>query len=368
MFNNRLALVKELDIPADRRIIVVSDIHGNLEYLRGVLAKAGFGANDELIIDGDFLEKGPDSLGTLRYIMQLCRAGNVHVICGNCDDWCTIFSANAHMDDHLLHYIMHKKCGILWDMVNAAGIDLFSVESFTACKWELRSLFRAEWEFLESLPHAIEMENFVFAHAAVDPSKPLRQHSVDELVRCDRFLTLGRSFDKWVVVGHYPVQLYGTDRVCANPVVDRAHKIVSIDGACVLKDDGQLNAFIIPNKYSEDFSFTAYDRFPERVALSDQAEGERSYYIRWGDSRVQVLERGAEFSRCRHERTGYEMDILTKYLFTDGEFTDCNDCTDYVLPVKKGDIVRVVEETSRGYFVKRGGWSGWYRGELGYVR
>ena len=46
MFNNRLALVKELDIPADRRIIVVSDIHGNLEYLRGVLAKAGFGAND----------------------------------------------------------------------------------------------------------------------------------------------------------------------------------------------------------------------------------------------------------------------------------------------------------------------------------
>ena len=104
------------------------------------------------------------------------------------------------------------------------------------------------------------------------------------------------------------------------------------------------------------------------MALSDQAEGERSYYIRWGDSRVQVLERGAEFSRCRHERTGYEMDILTKYLFTDGEFTDCNDCTDYVLPVKKGDIVRVVEETSRGYFVKRGGWSGWYRGELGYVR
>ena len=36
--------------------------------------------------------------------------------------------------------------------------------------------------------------------------------------------------------------------------------------------------------------------------------------------------------------------------------------------MKKGDIVRVVEETSRGYFVKRGGWSGWYRGELGYVR
>ena len=98
--------------------------------------------------------------------------------------------------------------------------------------------------------------------------------------------------------------------------------------------------------------------------LSDQAEGGHSYYIRWGDSRVQVLERGAEFSHCRHVRTGYEMDILTKYLFEPGEFTDCNDCTDYVLPLHAGDKVSVVEETSRGYFVKHNGVSGWYFGAL----
>ena len=38
------------------------------------------------------------------------------------------------------------------------------------------------------------------------------------------------------------------------------------------------------------------------------------------------------------------MEILTKYLFTDGEFTDCNDCTDYVLPLKKGDRGDAVED------------------------
>ena len=101
--------------------------------------------------------------------------------------------------------------------------------------------------------------------------------------------------------------------------------------------------------------------------LSDQAGSKRSTYIRWGDSRVQVLERGAEFSRCRHVRTGYELDILTRYLFSDGEFTDCNDCTDYVLPLKAGDLVGVVEECSRGYFVKHEGVSGWYFGELAEV-
>ena len=55
---------------------------------------------------------------------------------------------------------------------------------------------------------------------------------------------------------------------------------------------------------------------------------------------------------------------MTKYLFTGEEITDCNDCTDYVLPLRAGDEVRVVETTSRGYFVKHNGVSGWYFGKL----
>ena len=42
----------------DRRLLVISDIHGNVPYFEGVLRKAGFSDQDELIIDGDFLEKG----------------------------------------------------------------------------------------------------------------------------------------------------------------------------------------------------------------------------------------------------------------------------------------------------------------------
>jgi protein phosphatase len=165
-------------------------------------------------------------------------------------------------------------------------------------------------------------------------------------------------------VGHYPVMLYSENIVTANPIIDRERHIACIDGACVLKDDGQLNCLIIPDITAEELSFTAYDPFPLRTVLNAQRASERSAYIRWGDSRVQVLERGEEFSRCRHVRTGYELDILTKYLFEDGEFTDCNDCTDYVLPLSPGDRVGVVEKSSRGYFVKHEGVSGWYYGAL----
>ncbi len=363
---NRPARIEKLQIAPGRRILVISDIHANVPYFKGVLEEAKFSLNDELIIDGDFLEKGSDSLTTLHIVMELCKMGNVHVVCGNCDDWANVYDKahNDEADEHLLGYMLRKKCGLLWDMCNRSGIDPFEIESFSTVKEKLFKNFKVEFDFLGTIPHAIETENFIFAHAGMTPGKPLIEQRADELDRCDSLLTRGWSFDKWLIVGHWPVMLYGENTVCANPIIDREKKIISIDGGCVLKDDGQLNCLIIPHKDSEDFGFVAYDPFPVKTVLYSQEGSKSSYYIRWGDSQVQVLERGKEFSLCRHVRTGYEMKILTKYLFTNNEFTDCNDCTDYVLPLQEGDQVRVVETCSDRYFVKHNGVSGWYFGEL----
>ncbi len=362
----RKAKILPLRFAPGRRILVISDIHGNLAYFDALLEKAGFCGQDELIIDGDFLEKGPDSLGVLRRIMELSKGGNVHAVLGNCDNWADLYQPDwtEEAGERVMHYIMWRQSGLLWEMLNASGVDLFEMESLGDFKELLRRRYEAEWAFLESLPDAIETENFVFAHAGADPDKPLREHTQGELCRLDSLLTTGRKFKRWLIVGHWPVMLYGQDRVCANPIIDRDKRIVSIDGGCVLKDDGQLNALIIPDRDSTDFEFVAYDPFPVRTVTRDQAGSERSYYIRWGDSQVRVLRRGEEFSRCRHVRTGYEMDILTKYLYSDGEYSDCNDSTDYVLPLKAGDRVSVIEETSLGYLVKHKGVSGWYYGEL----
>ena len=363
---NEPARVERLALPPGRRILVMSDIHGNLPYFEGLLRQTGFSARDELILDGDLLEKGAQSLALLRRAMDLCAAGNTHAVRGNCDGWHDIFDPRCGeaADRHFLHYIRYKRCGLLWDMLLELGLDPMTLGDFSAVKRRLWEAFPAEWRFLRELPDALETERFVFVHAGLSADKPLRAHRSDELNRIDRFLDKAVRTERWVVVGHYPVVLYGEDKVCANPIIDREKRVICLDGGCVLKDDGQLNALIIPDRDSEDFSFSAYDPFPERTVLRDQAEGARSYYIRWGDSTVRVLERGGEFSRCRHLRTGYEMDILTKYLFSDAPVTDCNDCTDYVLPLKRGERVRVVETTGRGYFVKHKGVSGWYFGEL----
>ena len=227
----------------------------------------------------------------------------------------------------------------------------------------LGAAFEPEFRFLEGLPHVIETEHYIFVHGGLPEGAP-EDWDGWKCMKNDDFLGQGRAFDKWVVVGHWPVMLYGTDTVCANPIIERERKIISIDGGCVLKDDGQLNALVIPYNGSEDFGFEYYDPFPRRRVKSAQRGSEESVYIRWGDNLVRILERGPEFSRCVHVRTGYELDILTKNLYGESGEVRCNDCTDYVLPLEPGDEVAVVETTSRGYFVKHKGVSGWYGGEL----
>ena len=360
---DRTPRIEYASLAPGRRTIVAADVHGNLPYLRGLLDELRFGGDDLLIFDGDFLEKGEQSLETLRFVMALCAAGRAKAVCGNCDGWTDIFSLDSEGDRHVQQYLSWRRRGLLWDMCREAGLDPLAGE-FSACKAALGEAFPEEWAFLNTIPHAIETERYLFAHAGAVAGKPLAEHSVQELVKNDDFLGHAGRFDKWLVVGHWPVVLYHENIVDANPIVESEKHIISLDGGCVLKDDGQLNALVIPDGESEEFSFAAYDSFPTARVKSDQAGGGRSWYIRWGDSEVRVLRRGEEFSLCRHVRTGYEMEILTKYLFTDGEITGCNDCTDYVLPLKAGDEVRVVERTSRGFFVKRRGVSGWYFGEL----
>ena len=362
--NTQKANIARMTLPPGRRILAVSDIHGNLPYFKGLLQKTGFCDDDILIIDGDFIEKGEYSLDTLHFVMELVRRGNVHAVCGNCDGWNSIFTMSEDALAESLAFLKSKKRGLIWDMCLKLGIDLMSAESLRPFKRVLAESFRAEFDFLAALPQAIETEHYIFVHAGIHGDKALNDHRPGELQKYDDFMNRGHKFSKWVIVGHWPVMLYGTDRVCANPVIDRASRIVSIDGGCVLKDDGQLNALVIPFDGSEDFSHIAYDSFPTARAMTYQPEGARSYYIRWGDNEVQVIKRGEEFSRCRHVRTGYEMDILTKYLYGEGELVRVNDCTDYVPEVFPGDEISIVETTSRGYFIKRGGYSGWYFGTV----
>lgn len=63
-----------------KRTLVVGDVHGCLAELKTLLKAAGFRPyKDRLVMCGDLLDRGPDSIGVLRYVRSIgaeCVLGN----------------------------------------------------------------------------------------------------------------------------------------------------------------------------------------------------------------------------------------------------------------------------------------------------
>lgn len=362
------ATVRYLELPPHRRILALSDIHGNLEFFKGALKAARFSPDDILFVVGDILEKGKQSLETLHCLMELCRTHTVYPLRGNCDQITLDFMVDQGWDNEMVWKVMHtgwwKDTGFFWQLAAGAGVPLNGPGDLPALREGIEKCYAEELNFLRSMPTVIETQHHIFVHGGIPREDRLEELENFPLLKNDDFLGQGLSFHKWVIVGHWPVTLYRTDIAQADPIVERTRHIISIDGGCVLKADGQLNVLIIPERDSEDFSWVSYDGFPTATALDDQEASADPLNIRWSERWVEVLERGAEFSLCRHLATGREVRILTDYLRQEQGRMACEDSTDFCLPVRAGDTLRVVRQVTGGALVKKNGVTGWYWGQL----
>lgn len=67
-----------------KRTIIIGDIHGCLHELEGLLASLDYGGDDRLILVGDLIDHGPDSLGVIEFLSSCRREGmQVELVQGN---------------------------------------------------------------------------------------------------------------------------------------------------------------------------------------------------------------------------------------------------------------------------------------------
>lgn len=386
----RPATVIRPAIEPGRRVVAVSDIHGNLPFLKGLLERVALTADDVLILVGDLLEKGRDSLATLRYVMELQKKYTVYPLCGNCDYIDHMFLEGGDPGDDAFHIRMTARYGsrpdragvdeMLWpvlsdywrersvllQMAAEAGIPFpGSPQELPALRAALLTRFPEETGFLLHLPHILEAGNFIFVHGGVPREDAMEELDAYSCMKNDDFLGQGLSFRKWVVVGHWPVTLYNSGIQCSAPIIDRERHIASIDGGCVLKLDGQLNALIIPDINGDELDFAAYDGLEPVTALDAQEASPDPVNIRWSDSVVEVLAEDGDCVRVRHPTSGRELWLPREFVsrWRDGQI-HTEDATDYRLPVKPGDTLHLVRETGRGRLVKKDSVTGWYFGRI----
>ncbi len=354
-----------------QRILVTSDIHGHPDDLHRVLDAADFCDDDLLIIVGDIVEKGPDSLGALRYVMELSARGNTAVLIGNVDAYrlhmIDTLSADNASDFYQYLCDLRDWCGSSFyeEMARECGYGLTCADDVLRAKNAVITHFEKELEFLASRPTVLSLGNYVFVHGG------LRHETLAENADCGVFaLTKYDDFANQtpftfpfrVVVGHWPVALYSDTVQQFNPVFDRGKNIISIDGGCGIKREGQLNLLILPDAYCSDdeIRHISYDPLPKIRALDRQAGSSDSVHINWVHNEIRLISRGEEFSEVEHLHSGKRLSVPTKYLFGD---TACRDYTDRRLDVEPGDILSLFRVTSRGCIVKKDGMVGWYCGK-----
>ena len=362
----RKARVVRTEFPAGRRVLAVSDIHGNLPFLKGVLAAAGYGRSDILVLVGDLVEKGPDSLATLRYIMDLAEKGAVYCLRGNCDNLVPAFVAERGAEERFYRFYLSVwgERSLLLQMGRSAGLSARGPEDLPALRAAVEERFAPELAFLSAMPEVLVTPDYLFVHGGVDDEERPEDMDAWKCMKYDNFLPRGRSFRRWCVVGHWPVTLYEPAVPKARPLLLEGRRIASIDGGCSLELGGQLNALVLPETPGGAFSWFSYDGLPTAEALDRQEASADSVNIRWGRNRVEVLERGEPLSLCRHLETGRVLEVLTDYLYErDGE-TRCEDSTDYRLAVEPGDRLSVVRRLADRALVKKDGVTGWYFGRL----
>ncbi len=201
-----------------KRVIIIGDVHGCLKELTALLKKTKFDAQkDRLIFLGDLINKGPDSVGVVRFV----REGGFECIIGNHE-----LGFLKSLDDPRYFNSGFK------EFYNDLGSEREEV-----IKW------------LKGLPLYIEDDNFICIHGGLKPGVSLDKQRVDIATRIRTWTASSETIniegatpwydhydgDKLVVYGHWAAQgLMIRDNT------------IGLDTGCVW--GGKLTALILPER------------------------------------------------------------------------------------------------------------------------
>ena len=147
------AKVSRIKLDQNKRILIVSDIHGGLDVFKRLLQRVNFCKDDYLFILGDLIERGPKSIETIRYVLSLVEEGNTFVLKGNNDTIVDDILENT-FDRNFYNFVLPRG-SIYLEMCNQLGIEINDDTNFKEINPILYSHYKKEINFLYDLPAAL---------------------------------------------------------------------------------------------------------------------------------------------------------------------------------------------------------------------
>ena len=359
------AKVRYADISKFDRVIAISDIHGDLAGYRGLLKQLRFSDRDLLVIVGDILEKGPESLAVLQTLTKACKStDNIIVLCGNNDAIFTDWYKEDAPNDAVLRYLNAVKHTTIREMAEEMQMPLETCQDLEKIKEAIPKHFPEEFEFIMNLPDILETDLATFVHAGLKPGD-LEGQDRDFCLSAPAFAAISiHRFEKPLVVGHWPCSNYCDKIINASVYYNADTNVWSLDGGNSMKKWQQINYLIF--KQGE-IHAGYYDNLPKIRALEPQLETRDPMTVIFPNTELEVLERGADVSLCHFPKIHLKRPISTESIYEYKGKLYCSDFTTYCLGVEAGEILSFCDTTAEGILVKRNDIVGNYHGKFEYL-
>jgi serine/threonine protein phosphatase 1 len=186
------------------RRYAIGDVHGCIDHLKRALQWCSDdaetdGVNAEVLLLGDFVDKGPDS----KSVIQLLMNGS------GCDNLILVPIKGNH--DHMLHSIWRDQsyylAGSWWEHGGQQTLMSYGWDPLKdRIPDTLQDYIPLEHiEFLEQLPVLYETDDLFFVHAGLNHERPVEEQIEHDMLWIrGPFLMKCHNFGKPVVHGHAP--------------------------------------------------------------------------------------------------------------------------------------------------------------------
>jgi serine/threonine protein phosphatase 1 len=170
-------------VPAGQRVYAVGDIHGRLDLFAALVEAidaddAGRGpADTTVILLGDLVDRGPDSAGVIGLAREWQQRRTVRILHGNHEE---MFVRSMKDIETFRHFLRHGGR----ETVLSYGVDRarFIPATIEQAQQMMREAVPAEdIAFLESFEDMIEVGDYLFVHAGIDPRVAIEEQRRHDL-------------------------------------------------------------------------------------------------------------------------------------------------------------------------------------------
>lgn len=187
--------------------------------------------NDQLILLGDYVDRGLKSKQVVEQIMALIKEHNAVVLKGNHDD----MMVAALKNDEEGYDAQWLNNGGFTTLISYIGGDYFEEgfdwDKYIEVKEYMRKHYQHHIDFLDSLPLYHEDDRYIYVHAGINPmlSNWENTSESDFIWIREQFYHNFTSLKKKVIFGHTPAfHLHGSPDIWFDMKEDK----IGIDGAC----------------------------------------------------------------------------------------------------------------------------------------